>query len=309
VSESRETADEYDLKQCGRCAAWIPRTATMCAYCQSSSPDARIDPRPSRSPVGLPPFVTVTRVLIAVNCLYFLFSFWVQARGEQGAPVARFLIEGQGAHPGRIAFGLLCPGAYDHERVVAGEWWRVLAATFLHAGLIHLGMNMFALNQLGHIAEELFGSAKVLAVYLVCGACSALAISVWFVHVRHVPPGVAPAMVGASGAIFGIGGLLAAFLLKRGNARGRQIGWSIAQNLGLMLMLGFLIPAISNTGHVGGMLPGIAFGLVVRDRFSTRISPVARRNWWLLATLAGVVAVVSLARGVVFTSQVLGGPR
>jgi membrane associated rhomboid family serine protease len=117
------------------------------------------------------------------------------------------------------------------------------------------------------------------------------------------------AMVGASGAIFGIGGLLAAFLMKRGNTRGREIGISIAKNLGFMLVLGYLIPHISNTGHVGGMVPGIVFGLVVRDRFSTLISPTARRNWWLLATLAAVAAVAALGSGIAFSNQLLGGLR
>lgn len=298
-----ETGD-YDIKQCGRCAAWIPRVATMCSYCGSNAPDSRIDPRPSKTPLGLPPAVTVTRVLIAVNCLYFLFSLWAQYRATPGLKLAPLLIEGRG-----FDFGLDAAGAYIHQRVAAGEWWRVLAATFLHAGLLHLGMNMFALNQLGHICEDLFGGAKTLAIYMLCGAASALAMSVWFVHIQGQDPADAPALVGASGAIFGLGGLLAAFLLKRGTESGRRVGWSIAQNLGLMLALGFLIPRISNTGHVGGLIPGIVIGLVVRERFSTLVSPQARRNWWLLATIGAVAAAVALARGFAFTTTVLGGAR
>lgn len=303
MSGERQGADEYDLKQCGRCAAWIPRTATMCAYCGSSSPDARIDPRPSRTPVGLPNYVTVTRVLIAANLLYFVFSLWAQRAAAPGSKLAPAIIEG------RFDWALDAAGAYIHTDVVAGDWWRVLASVFLHAGILHLAMNMWALNQLGHIAEELFGGAKLLAIYLVCGACSSLAVSVWFVHVRGVPPGQAPALVGASGAVFGVGGLLAAFLMKRGSAQGRMIGRQIAQNLVLMLALGFLIPRISNTGHVGGMIPGVLFGLVVRERFSTHLSPEARRNWWLVASLAAVAAIVALGMGATHVFRLLGELR
>jgi rhomboid protease GluP len=304
VTNQHEQADEYDLKQCGRCAAWIPRTATMCSYCGTSSPDARIESRPSRSPIGLPNSITVTRALIAANCLWFLVSLWVQVRAAPGMRLAPMLLEGRD-----FDFGLACTGAYMHDRVVAGEWWRILGATFLHGGLIHLGMNMFALNQLGHYCEELFGSARTLAVYLVCGAVSTLSISIWHVHMQGLPPSRVPMMVGASGAIFGLGGLLAAFLLRRGTARGRQIGWSIAQNLGLMLAVGFFIPIISNTGHVGGLLPGVAFGLVVRDRFSTLLSHAVRRNWWLFATLGSVAAIASLGFAISFTHEQLGALR
>ena len=304
MTEHRETADEYDLKQCGRCAAWIPRTATMCAACGSTSPDKRIDSRPARSPLGLPPYVTATRVLIAVNLTYVVFSVWAQLRVAPRTPLAALLIEGD-----NFSAGLVRAGWYDHARVVSGEWWRVLAATFLHGGVFHLAVNMYSLHQLGPFAEELFGAAKFLAIYLICGACSALAISVWFVGVQHLPPQHVPPMVGASGAIFGIAGLLTAFLLRRGSARGRAIGMQLAQNLGLMILIGLMIPYISNTGHVGGAGPGILFGLTVREAFSTQLSPESRRNWWLVATLAAVAAIVALGSGIAFTVHNLGAPR
>lgn len=302
MTDERPGEDGYELKQCGRCAAWIPRTATMCAYCNSSSPDARIDPRPSRSPVGLPPWVTATRAIVFLNVAFFSFSTWAQLRGVPRTDVWRWLVTAGGGPP----FGLDAAGAYMHERVVAGEWWRVVACTFLHGGLIHLLVNMYSLVQLGRLAEELFGAAKFVVIYVVCGAASALAISVWNVHILGTDP---PALVGASGAVFGVGGLLAAFLIRRGSTHGRAMGLSILRSLGLMLLLGFAMPIVSNTGHVGGLLPGLAFGLVVRERFSTQLSPESRRNWWLAASVLAVVALVSLGSGIAFTLKALGGVR
>jgi membrane associated rhomboid family serine protease len=299
VSEPR--ADDYDLKQCGRCAAWIPRTATMCAYCGTSTPDARIDPRPRKTPLGLPRYVTVTRALIAANLAWFVLSCWVQ-RADTTTHFGKFLVEGA-TGTGRPPVGLWALGWYDHARVFeGGEWWRVVTATFLHAGVIHLALNMFALHQLGQIAEELFGGAKLLAIYLVCGACSALAVTVWYVGILKQDP---TRLVGASGAIFGVGGLLAAFLLRRGSERGRAIGKQIGQNLLVMLALGFFLHFVSNTGHVGGLIPGLLFGMVVRERFSTLLSPESRRNWWIAAALASLAAVVALGSAAAFAVRFL----
>lgn len=303
MSDREPVGADYDIKQCGRCAANIPRSATMCAYCGTTSPNTRIDPRPTRSPLGLPRNVTVTRLLIAANCLYFLFSVWVQFRAVPGTNVAKLMITGSG-----FSAGLAYSGMYMHDRIFVGhEWWRVIACTFLHGGLIHIGFNMYALNQLGHIAEEIFGGAKLLAIYLVCGVCSSLAVSVYNVGILRLDPSQVPPLVGASGAIFGVGGVLAVFLLKRGSAQGKKIGWALTQNLAAMLLIGFMIRMISNTAHVGGMIPGALFGLVVREQFSTFVSPTARRNWWLAATIATIVAIVALALAVHFTVTNLGG--
>lgn len=308
MSEERAQGDDYDIKQCGRCAAWIPRTATMCSYCGTSSPDVRVDPRVSLRARGPLRGLTVTRALMAANCLYFLFALWVQRTAAPDTRMGPFLIEG--GTRGQAPWGFLLTGWYDHGRVAQEhEWWRVMTAVFLHGGLIHLAVNMWSLNVLGRIAEELFGATKTLAVYLVCGACSTLAVSVWFAGALGRSADEIHPMLGASGAIFGLGGLIASFLLRHGTDAGRRVGWSLAQNLALMLLLGLYLRFVSNTGHVGGLIPGVLFGLTLRDKFSTRISPEARRNWWLAAALAVAVAGASLANGAAFTFRHLGDLR
>lgn len=290
---------EWDLKRCLRCAAWIPRPATVCAYCGTSSPDTPIDVRPAKNLLGLPRSVTATKVLIAVNVAYFLWSLYVQFTWTPKENPLRALVTGEG-----LENGLWGAGSYVHARVFsAGEWWRVVAATFLHGGLLHIAFNMFALRNLGTVAEEILGSTKFLVVYLVSGICSTLAVSVWFVAILRQEPYF---MVGASGAVFGVGGFLAAFLLRRGTEAGRRMGASLARDLGLMLVLGLVLEFVSNTGHVGGLIPGVLFGLTLHDVFSTRVSPGARRNWFLLALLLVVLSTAALVRGVGFSLQHLG---
>lgn len=302
MPEPRQAADEYDIKQCGRCAAWIPRTATMCAACGTSSPDVRIDPRPRRNPVGLPLGVTMTRILVAANLAWFVVSCLVQSADPATRP-GSFLVEGSTGHGG-APIGLWAPGWYQHALVFThGQWWRVLDATFLHGGIVHLALNMFALYRLGHLAEEVFGGAKLLALYVLFAACSTLAGSVWSVGLRGAAD--SHPVVGASGAICGIAGLLTSFLLVRGSDRGRAIGMQVGQNLLLVLLIGAFIPWVSDTGHIGGAVPGLLVGLVVRQSWSTRLSPASRRNWWLAAALAGVTTVVALGSGALFAVRYL----
>jgi membrane associated rhomboid family serine protease len=278
---------DFDVKRCAKCAAWIPATATMCSYCNTTSPD-KPPVRPKGNVLSLRHGVSATHLLIAVNIAFFVFSLAVaKARGVEGN-VLQWALTGGGG----FGEGMLLAGGYWHPLVVEGQWWRVLSATFLHYGAIHIGLNMLALRDVGRLAEELFGTAKFLAVYLLSGIGSTLAVSVWFVHVRHDPTG--PLLAGASGAIFGVMGLLAVFLLRAGTSRAREIGRKLALDVVYMLAIGFMVPFISNTGHVGGLLVGVACGLFIKDRFASRLDPAAARAWTKAAAALVFVAGASL---------------
>ena len=291
-------AGDYDLKRCAKCAAWIPRIATMCAYCGTTSPDEP-PARPSGLKLSVRRGFSVTTILIWANALYLLWFLFVQVQAR-GGNVLQYLLTGAN-------FRALELGWYDHFRVVDGDWWRVMTATFLHAGAIHIGFNMMALHQLGRLAEQIFGPAKFLAIYLICGVCSMAAVSIWFVYILH--QGAHIPVVGASGAIFGVAGMLTAFLLRRGTEHGRAIGMMLARNLLFMLGLGVLIQFVSNTGHVGGLIPGLLFGLFVRTDFGGRIDPTARRVWTFLAVAGIAITAVALFAGVRNSLDVLGGAR
>jgi rhomboid protease GluP len=285
---------DLDVKRCAKCAALIPASATMCAYCNTSSPDEPLQ-RSRGSVLSIRHGIRVTDVLIIVNVAYLLFAAFAEyAHLREGNPL-QWILTATG-----FGEGLWRAGAYRHEQVASGQWWRIVTATFLHAGALHIAVNMFSLRNLGHVAEELFGPAKLLVVYLVSGACSALAVSVWFVWILKRPPGETPGLVGASGAIFGIAGLLVVYLLRAGTDRGRQVARSLAMNLGLMLLFGWYVSFISNTGHVGGLVAGLAFGLTIGDKFTGRINPASRQRWSRAAVLCVAFAGAALLAGAWF---------
>jgi len=159
-------------------------------------------------------------------------------------------------------------GAKINERLAAGEAWRLVTPVFLHAGLLHIGVNMYSLYALGPAVERFFGRGRFLVVYLLAGTSGVLLSLV-----------MSPSpSVGASGAIFGLLGALAAFLyLHRGTfgqlgaMQLRQLVFVALINLGLGLS-----PGIDNWGHVGGLLAGAGLAWFIGPRFVTHMLPDGR---------------------------------
>ncbi|MCG3134984.1 MAG: hypothetical protein HMLKMBBP_02476 [Planctomycetes bacterium] len=289
MTEDRERADERDVKQCGRCQAWIPGVATMCAYCGTNDPDKRISSKPLRSPIGLPHGVTVVRAITAVTAVWFVVSVWLQIASGHGGNVAEAVVTGRG-----LWHGLWFAGVAHAESIRGGEWWRVPSCVFLHVGLIHFAVNMFSLRSLGALGEPLFGGSRFLTIYLASGFASAFGPELWHHVIRGEALAAVPPQAGASGAIFGIGAAMTAFMLKQPTGRARQIGFTLAWNLAMSFAVCFFLPIpISHAGHAAGALVGAAMGLVAKDAFSTRISPESRRNWWAAAATLSVATLVA----------------
>jgi rhomboid protease GluP len=171
--------------------------------------------------------------------------------------------------PGQV----LNEGALIPALVAQGEAWRLLSSVFLHSGAVHLGFNMISLYFLGSFVEVAFGRARFLALYLLSGLAGGLAYL--YFGDFNVPA------VGASGAIFGLLGGVLGYALRRGtfswqNPLIRQLLILLALNL----YIGFSIPNISNTAHLGGLAGGFAFGWLIAPSIYSRkrlraISPVA----------------------------------
>lgn len=163
-------------------------------------------------------------------------------------------------------------GALIPALVAQGEWWRLLSSMFLHSGFIHLALNMISLYFLGSFVEEAFGRGRYLALYLLSGIAGGLAYL--YFGAFDVPA------VGASGAIFGLLGGILGYSLRRGtfswqNPVIRQLLILLALNL----YIGFSVPNISNTAHLGGLAGGTIFGWLVAPtvyrKGMSAISPVA----------------------------------
>ncbi len=151
---------------------------------------------------------------------------------------------------------VLSLGALVPALVAQGEAWRLITSAFLHSGFVHLALNMLSLYFLGSFAEVTFGRSRFLALYLISGIAGGLAY-------LYFGSFSAPA-VGASGAIFGLLGGVFGFAIRRGTFSTRDP--VISQLLlltGLNLFIGFTIPGVSNTAHIGGLLGGLVFGYLM----------------------------------------------
>ncbi len=187
----------------------------------------------------------VTQVLIALNALVFVAELLV-TRGESLWGSVSSEISDRGLLVGFGTFDGITPVG-----VAAGETYRIITGGFLHAGLLHIGMNMLVLWVLGSQLEPVLGRSRFLALYitsLVAGAFGVLLVS------------PTSATVGASGAIFGLLGAAFAAQKARGIDPWRSgIGGLLIVNL----IITFAIPGISIGGHIGGLVGGLVAGFVI----------------------------------------------
>jgi len=185
----------------------------------------------------------VTMILVAINVGVYLLEL---ALGGSVDGTGNKIFE-RGALIARAAYADGSPAG-----VANGEWWRLITSAFLHAGPIHLALNMLALYWFGRVLEQVVGSLRFALLYVasgLAGAAGALYLS------PNVPT------VGASGAIFGILGALLV-LERRGQI---QSGGQILALIVLNLILSVSLSGISIGGHIGGLIGGIAVMLLYTE--------------------------------------------
>ncbi len=218
--------------------------------------DGRIDFE--RGMRRLPPLVMI---LILANIAVF---GWEVSQGSFADRKA--LIEaGVSLAHGR---SILEAGALVRERVLDGEWWRVITAMFLHGGAAHLIGNMVALFVVGMACEHAFGAGRTAVVYLGSGIAGA-ALS--------MAAGPGPS-VGASGAIFGVLAAVVVVLYRhqhRFYLRDKRIGVVLALWAGWQILTGFLSPFIDNFAHLGGLAGGAVAALLLSPRLTAVHQPDA----------------------------------
>jgi rhomboid protease GluP len=171
-----------------------------------------------------------------------------------------------------------------------GQWWRLFTSTFIHAGFIHLLMNMYALLYIGSLLEPRLGSLRYAAFYIMTGLLASL--TSLCLHDVTI-------CIGASGAIFGLYGVFLALLTtnlvekKARNALLSSIGLFVVYNL----MAG-MHGNIDNAAHIGGLVAGILFGYGAW--FSLREEDEMEQGMKLLRNLALSAGITFLAIVIVF---------
>jgi len=152
-------------------------------------------------------------------------------------------------------------GALVPDRVIAGEWWRVFAAVFIHMGPLHLVMNTVALIALGAFVERRLGALATAAVFLASGALPMLA------HVALASLGDASPTVGASGGVMGLAGaagaLLARGYFERGVQEARRHLRLLVTLLVVQTAIDLTVPIVDFLGHSLGLAIGFTLGALL----------------------------------------------
>jgi rhomboid protease GluP len=181
----------------------------------------------------------------------------------------------------------------DHSfRTTSGQWWRLVTSAFMHAGIIHLAVNMWALFNFGPLTERLFGNFHFFVLYMGCAVISGLASLRFDVNV---------AVVGASGAIFGLFGAMLGFLAFQRKSIPPTIAKSIATPtlifIGYNVAIGLSNKGISNSAHIGGLISGLILGAVMARPLAVN----RRRPQRLPRMIAGIVMIAAMAAGAIYT--------
>ncbi len=228
---------------------------------------ARIRQLPGSGPISITNLILIANGVVFV-VMGFLGAGWVEVASME--PYIRF-------------------GANNAAATTDGEWWRLVTCMFMHYGLVHLGLNAWALFQSGQLVERLFGRGLYLLVYFGGGLAGSVATLLW--------KGDKAWSAGASGAVFGVFGALLGYLLreKQGIPKGifQPIFKSTLAFAGYNLVFGAIHPNIDNAAHLGGLAGGFVLGWLCAlppDRaIRTRLGP--QRAGIALAVIAAIVGV------------------
>ena len=171
-----------------------------------------------------------------------------------------------------------------------GQWWRLLTALFIHFGVVHLALNMWALWDVGRLVERVYGRWQFALLYLGSGVIGNL--------LSLVVQGNQAVSGGASGAVFSLYGALLVFLwrerrqVERGEFRW-LFGGALVFTL-LMLGMGWLIPGIDNAAHGGGLLAGALLGRLLSRPWTPDSDRGLRGRWWAALLLVVLTAGLML---------------
>jgi rhomboid protease GluP len=232
-----------------------------------------------------------TYFLVGVNCLVFVYMLARHVSIMSPTP-------GQLLHYGANHAGLV---------LIYGQWWRIVSAMFVHVGIIHLATNMWCLWNLGLLAEPLLGSGGLLAAYILSGAAGNLLSTLinWWMNygdwMRDHDPGVFSVGAGASGAVFGLAGVLIVLLksprLPIPQLELRRLRKSVIYfaAINLIIGIGTLAPGspvrIDNMAHMGGFGCGLLFAAPLVPRLGSPRSMFESRRRIAVAMIAGLLVL------------------
>ncbi|HEX6230190.1 MAG TPA: rhomboid family intramembrane serine protease [Actinomycetota bacterium] len=234
--------------------------------------------------------INATKVLLVAIAVPFVLEIVLGGPGALG--------------DGPTAARLIDMGALQPVLIAGGEYWRLFTAMFLHAGLLHIGFNAYALWLFGTFVESSFGATRMLLIYFVAGFLASVASYVWG-PINSVG-------VGASGAIFGIFGAFIAYNYRRRHLAmaSQNLRWATTLLiLNLLLAFGFS-SLIDWRAHLGGLVAGVMTGFVAEGFGTEAQRRIVRVTGFTALVALGVALVVwrtEQIRALPFFQAVIGG--
>ena len=285
---------------CRSCGAIVGAGEAQCAVCGATT---SVTPPPKHAPVDretlkfaravLSRPYKFTIILLIANLFVFLMMW------ESSGLTAQALWQ-EFPEPVLIAYGAKLNSLINEQH----QWWRFVTPMFVHVNLLHLGVNMYSLWMIGPYVEKLYGSAKFVVFWVLTGVAGVVGS---YLTVRPNLPANAlgrflfknhdVASAGASGALFGLVGVLFVFGIKfrRELPEGfkRAFGTGMLPIITLNLFIGYLGRGfIDNAAHVGGLLSGAALAVLVQYRRPGERAGIAA-TWRVLQIAALALIVLS----------------
>ena len=273
---------------CPNCGKLISVDEPRCPYCAIQRPGSSLKNNPLmllfRDPQQL------VRGIIVVNVALFVISLVLKPTfASVSMNPLTFL-----APDSSSLLVLGATGTIPIDRF--GRWWSLLAANYLHGGVLHIFFNMMALRQLAPFVTREFGTYRMFIIYTVGGV-----IGFWVSYIAGVR-----FTIGASAAVCSLIGAALYYGKSRGDSYGQAIyrqvgGWALA-----LFVFGLLVPGINNWGHGGGILGGILLGFLMgyEDKGRERLVHKSAAVICLIFTAAVLVwAVASGAYLMIITGR------
>jgi rhomboid protease GluP len=246
--------------------------------------EARAEAKKHEKPPSLLAY-PATYLLVAINLLVFAVMFRFSPavdmiRHHSGLGVLTAQFDGD---------TLVRFGASDSALVLGGQWWRLITSIFVHVTILHIAVNMWCLWNLGLFGEPLLGRQGLVAVYVLTGWAGMMLSLAWSVFTRQDV-----LVAGASGAVFGLAGILIVLLSNRRlslpwkelRSLRRSVIWFAVLNLAIGIIPNLLpessgqqlsrlhidtsmIPRVDNSAHLGGFVCGLALGFPLFPRMTS----------------------------------------
>jgi rhomboid protease GluP len=245
---------------CPNCRAFITINDRVCPYCEASLGPRAVDTRAQAFAASFLPRANVTSVIVlAINFAFFFVDL-------------------------ALSHSLSNPdidlGVAFAPYVLAGQWWRLITAGFLHGGWLHILMNSWSLFILVTEVEQFYGTNRLIVAYVFS------TFTGFFIACIFTPRSP---VLGASCAAFGLMGVMLAMGIGQ---RADPLTQAVRQHYGQWIVFGLVMSmggGISMSGHIGGLVGGFLVGFIA-GRPSLPGSP--RESFWKFAAVLALATVL-----------------